>query len=217
MGQFGKKHLNISIKSQKELEMFIDFITKTIKYCDFSLKTKGFNCKISILGDRTAQKLAIMTIRKIHSNIKKALYPSAEGTYAYSSQLLAKVVGFPVSQEMLVEVLQRKGFTTHIKKDILVTNLDLNGLKEEAQDLWSNINFFNNLNMARSLRHTLAIAATVMELSPQFMVEMATEKSLIKTLNGKYYLKVNPQQALEELLAEKSQNEAKIRQRSEKT
>ncbi|MFB0544624.1 MAG: DUF2067 family protein [Asgard group archaeon] len=217
MGHLGKKHLTISIKSQKELEMFIDFVTKAIKYCDISIKTKGFNCKTSILGDKAAQKLAITTIRKIHSSIKKALYPSADGTYSYSSQLLAKVAGFPVSQEMLAEVLKRKGFRTHLKKNILVTDLDLNGVKEEAKTLWTNMNFFANLNMARSLKHTLAIAATVMEVSPQFTVEMATEKSLIKTLNGKYYLKVNPQQALEELLAEKNEKEAKIRQRSEKT
>lgn len=217
MGHLGKKHITISIKSQKELEMFIDFVTKAIKYCDISIKTKGFNCKTSILGDKAAQKLAITTIRKIHSSIKKALFPSADGTYSYSSQLLAKVAGFPVSQEMLAEVLKRKGFRTHLKKNILVTDLDLNGVKEEAKTLWTNINFFANLNMARSLKHTLAIAATVMEVSPQFTVEMATEKSLIKTLNGKYYLKVNPQQALEELLAEKNEKEAKIRQRSEKT
>ncbi|MFX0163058.1 MAG: DUF2067 family protein [Candidatus Hodarchaeota archaeon] len=217
MGHLGKKHLTISIKSQKELEMFIDFVTKAIKYCDISIKTKGFNCKTSILGDKAAQKLAITMIRKIHSSIKKALYPSADGTYSYSSQLLAKVAGFPVSQEMLAEVLKRKGFRTHLEKNILVTDLDLNGVKEEAKTLWTNMNFFANLNMARSLKHTLAIAATIMELSPQFTVEMATEKSLIKTLNGKYYLKVNPQQALEELLAEKNEKEAKIRQRSEKT
>ena len=217
MGHLGKKHLTISIKSQKELEMFIDFVTKAIKYCDISIKTKGFNCKTSILGDKAAQKLAITMIRKIHSSIKKALFPSAEGTYSYSNQLLNKVVGFPVSQEMLAEVLQRKGFRTRIDKNFLVTDLDLDSVKEEAQDLWTNMNFFANLNMARSLKHTPAIAATVMGVSPQFTVETATEKSLIKTLNGKYYLKVNPQQALEELLAEKNENEAKIRQRSEKT
>ncbi len=217
MGQIGKKHLTISIKSQKELEMFIDFVTKAIKYCDISIKTKGFNCKTSIIGDKAAQKLAITTIRNIHSSIKKALYPSAEGNYSYSNQLLAKLVGFPVSQEMLAEVLQRKGFRIHVKKNILVADLDLNGIKEQAQDLWTNMNFFANLNMARSLKHTLTIAATVMEISPQFTVDIATEKSLIKTLNGKYYLKVNPQQALEELLAEKNEKEAKIRQRSEET
>jgi len=214
MGQIGKKHLTISIKSQKELEMFIDFVTKAIKYCDISIKTKGFNCKTTILGDKAAQKLAITTIRKIHSSIKKALIPSADGTYSYSSQLLSKVVGFPVSQEMLAEVLRRKGFRIQIKKNILITDLDLNGVKEKAKDLWANMNFFANLNMARSLKHTLAIAATIMEVSPQSTFETAMEKSLIKTLNGKDYLKVNPQQALEELLAEKKEKEVKIRQRS---
>ena len=217
MGQTRKKHLTISIKSQKELEMFIDFVTKAIKYCDISIKTKGFTCKTTILGDKAAQKLATTTIRNIHSSIKKALYPSVEGTYSYKSQLLSKVVGFPVSQEMLAEILQRKGFKTQIKKNILDTDLDLNGVKKEAKDLWTNMNFFLNLNMARSLKHALAIAATVMEISPQLTAEIATEKSLIKNINGKHYLKVNPQQALEELLAEKNKKKEKIRQRSEET
>ena len=203
------KDIIITLPDKKNLQFFIELLSDTLRFVEFSLSYKLGNMKIRLIGDRESVMQSIETVKTLSRMFSTSVVPDKEGFYAHHLKLIQQVSTRIVSLESIATVLNVSGYSSRVIDQTLISKAKIEEIKEIVLQLYEIIQQIPNNVRIQAMKRVILAVCYKTQFLPDFVIDKGLKNNYFREHNSSLSLTESPENVIVKLIDDLSKEEVK--------
>ena len=201
------KDIIVTLPDNKHLQFFIELLSDTLKFVEFSLSYKLGSMKIRLIGDRESVMQSIEIVKTLSRMFSTSVVHDKEGFYAHHLKLIQQVSTRIVSLESIATVLNLSGYSSRIIDQTLISKAKIEEIKEIVLQLYEITQQIPNNVRIQSMKRVILAVCYKTQFLPDFVIDKGLKDNYFREHKSSLSLTESPENVIAKLIDDLSKDE----------
>lgn len=200
------KEIYVSITKKDLLEFFLELLSESLRFVEFTFTYRKGKSKISLYGERDMINQSAFIVRDLAKMVNQSSVLNGNGDYVHNLKLIQQIGSKIISLNSISTALNHSGFPTSVKDQNLITKANM----REVQGVMASMHELiqqTPLNVrTQVMKRILATVSYSTQLSPLFILDKGLELGYFKEQKNTVSINYDPEKCIIELIEKLSKD-----------